>query len=110
FVLVRFHCFCSRFPLCVFLLFSVSSPRRCFLLSFPTRRSSDLDFVVFRFTVENSVETGNCIRSFQKGETPHDGYTRGLYYRGWEDRKSTRLNSSHVSISYAVFCLKKKIN
>src|SRR5437868_15028893 len=28
--------------------------------------------------------------------------------RGTEDRKSTRLNSSHVSISYAVFCLKKK--
>src|SRR5699024_11695334 len=28
---------------------------------------------------------------------------------GREDRKSTRLNSSHVSISYAVFCLKKKI-
>src|SRR5699024_3346186 len=27
----------------------------------------------------------------------------------WQDRKSTRLNSSHVSISYAVFCLKKKI-
>src|SRR5207249_10347340 len=27
---------------------------------------------------------------------------------GSEDRKSTRLNSSHVSISYAVFCLKKK--
>src|SRR5699024_12590025 len=27
---------------------------------------------------------------------------------GPEDRKSTRLNSSHVSISYAVFCLKKK--
>src|SRR5437868_11381021 len=26
-----------------------------------------------------------------------------------QDRKSTRLNSSHVSISYAVFCLKKKI-
>src|SRR5690349_23192152 len=26
------------------------------------------------------------------------------------DRKSTRLNSSHVEISYAVFCLKKKIN
>src|SRR5204863_5680369 len=27
-----------------------------------------------------------------------------------EDRKSTRLNSSHVEISYAVFCLKKKKN
>src|SRR2546430_8871598 len=26
----------------------------------------------------------------------------------WEDRKSTRLNSSHSQISYAVFCLKKK--
>src|SRR5207249_7782784 len=31
------------------------------------------------------------------------------YVIGFEDRKSTRLNSSHVSISYAVFCLKKKI-
>src|SRR5690554_7363174 len=28
--------------------------------------------------------------------------------KGKEDRKSTRLNSSHVRISYAVFCLKKK--
>src|SRR5690349_23664754 len=28
--------------------------------------------------------------------------------RSWPDRKSTRLNSSHVEISYAVFCLKKK--
>src|SRR5690625_6470611 len=28
--------------------------------------------------------------------------------RADEDRKSTRLNSSHVAISYAVFCLKKK--
>src|SRR6267378_4528149 len=29
-------------------------------------------------------------------------------FRGAKDRKSTRLNSSHVEISYAVFCLKKK--
>src|SRR2546430_5256069 len=28
--------------------------------------------------------------------------------RQWTDRKSTRLNSSHSQISYAVFCLKKK--
>src|SRR3712207_7604751 len=28
--------------------------------------------------------------------------------REWSDRKSTRLNSSHANISYAVFCLKKK--
>src|SRR5476651_2755561 len=30
--------------------------------------------------------------------------------RRWRDRKSTRLNSSHANISYAVFCLKKKKN
>src|SRR5438874_6847106 len=33
---------------------------------------------------------------------------RGGLRRGRRDRKSTRLNSSHVEISYAVFCLKKK--
>src|SRR5690625_6749919 len=32
----------------------------------------------------------------------------GGQYDDSEDRKSTRLNSSHVAISYAVFCLKKK--
>src|SRR5437879_11035995 len=31
-----------------------------------------------------------------------------LIVRPWQDRKSTRLNSSHRCISYAVFCLKKK--
>src|SRR5207302_10469120 len=35
----------------------------------------------------------------------------GLVFKGSHlDRKSTRLNSSHVKISYAVFCLKKKKN
>src|SRR5690349_23699891 len=33
-----------------------------------------------------------------------------LGHRARRDRKSTRLNSSHVEISYAVFCLKKKKN
>src|SRR3712207_7567644 len=33
-----------------------------------------------------------------------------LFERAEEDRKSTRLNSSHANISYAVFCLKKKKN
>src|SRR5690606_40878464 len=44
-------------------------------------------------------------------------HTRLKFMRQWgkvsafeiSDRKSTRLNSSHVKISYAVFCLKKKI-
>src|SRR5450432_3268267 len=39
-------------------------------------------------------------------EVRHAVY-RGLLY-GRKDRKSTRLNSSHDQISYAVFCLKKK--
>lgn len=42
------------------------------------------DFVVFRFTVENNVETETIIRQFMQGENPYKTYTRGLYYRGWE--------------------------
>src|SRR5690625_6118421 len=34
--------------------------------------------------------------------------TGQLVFKRMKDRKSTRLNSSHVAISYAVFCLKKK--
>src|SRR5438477_2901651 len=42
--------------------------------------------------------------------SPEDGLThqRVDIRASLEDRKSTRLNSSHMSISYAVFCLKKK--
>src|SRR3712207_8246089 len=38
------------------------------------------------------------------------GLARHPLELGREDRKSTRLNSSHGNISYAVFCLKKKSN
>src|SRR2546427_3124758 len=42
-------------------------------------------------------------------ETPPDGHRAGAAGdRYASDRKSTRLNSSHSQISYAVFCLKKK--
>src|SRR5690348_18177918 len=37
-----------------------------------------------------------------------DATEAGVRFTRTEDRKSTRLNSSHPSISYAVFCLKKK--
>src|SRR5947207_6259048 len=47
-----------------------------------------------------------------QGEHPfvlRDGYPGvALRRNAWLDRKSTRLNSSHTVISYAVFCLKKK--
>src|SRR2546430_11420996 len=39
---------------------------------------------------------------------PRDMYYRGFREKPGLDRKSTRLNSSHSQISYAVFCLKKK--
>src|SRR5690348_17970333 len=54
----------------------------------------------------------------QRGRGPIEGARRGLVFvqrailfavaQLGRDRKSTRLNSSHPSISYAVFCLKKK--
>src|SRR5438094_3781621 len=54
-------------------------------------------------------------RSLEQGGDPNtgDGFGRtplwaAVDYRNLEDRKSTRLNSSHRTISYAVFCLKKK--
>src|SRR5207249_11150898 len=47
----------------------------------------------------------NCPR---RAQTVADDFPGRLCFAGEEDRKSTRLNSSHVSISYAVFCLKKK--
>src|SRR5215216_3637222 len=56
---------------------------------FPTRRSSDL------------LRDGVKLRS-------QHSFRADLAYDGSEDRKSTRLNSSHQIISYAVFCLKKK--
>src|SRR3712207_7199395 len=48
-------------------------------------------------------------RDRRAGLTPPAGYRRlRLDSAAGRDRKSTRLNSSHANISYAVFCLKKK--
>src|SRR5262245_65038655 len=52
---------------------------------------------------------GATVRARRGGAIPgavHIEWTRNLTPEG--DRKSTRLNSSHLGISYAVFCLKKK--
>src|SRR5699024_12218793 len=72
------------------------------LHSFPTRRSSDLHVAIghTRYSTTGASEWQNAQPTL--GDTPAG--TVSL------DRKSTRLNSSHVSISYAVFCLKKKKN
>src|SRR5258707_13637311 len=53
-------------------------------------------------------------RSYRDGEDPSDADRDGAeqaedgHRAQRRDRKSTRLNSSHANISYAVFCLKKK--
>src|SRR5690606_39304375 len=49
-------------------------------------------------------ERGECLLDLSPGWLGR----RGLRLRFGQDRKSTRLNSSHVKISYAVFCLQQK--
>src|SRR5438874_9909380 len=65
------------------------------VLSFPTRRSSDL-------LVDRDVVQADGAEQL--------GQVRGAAAlgAGRRDRKSTRLNSSHVENTYSVFCLKKK--
>src|SRR2546430_10182297 len=70
---------------------------------FPTRRSSDLPAAVVEFLVLRAA-AGDAV-VFDAGEFPR---LIGRQKRAQIDRKSTRLNSSHSQISYAVFCLKKK--
>src|SRR5204863_12735 len=55
--------------------------------------------------VVGSPRSGTSILTWCLGQHPN---IVPLPESGWIDRKSTRLNSSHVEISYAVFCLKKK--
>src|SRR5207247_10679284 len=91
--------------------------------SFPTRRSSDLDLQSF-FDLSSlinatdrqplisrvpSVGSSPTFRERLRGAWQVPSYRSLLSARRLaEDRKSTRLNSSHEWISYAVFCLKKK--
>src|SRR5690606_41522800 len=92
------------------------------LHSFPTRRSSDLRLRAHRpqpfphgeaprpDPPERSRHRPVVIRPLTHRLRSSDPRTaRATHERSRAaDRKSTRLNSSHVKISYAVFCLKKK--
>src|SRR5207245_10945393 len=73
------------------------------LHSFPTRRSSDL---MKRILYQRFRGDKLCTSRFSGGLLLKAARYRACASR--TDRKSTRLNSSHGSISYAVFCLKKK--
>src|SRR5690625_6919583 len=64
---------------------------------------------------ERSLNTADTVKGFsdkleqQLGQLlQFDDGENAVKARNNQDRKSTRLNSSHVAISYAVFCLKKK--
>src|SRR5690625_6415620 len=72
-------------------------------------------------TFDSAISRGVIYLGYQKPDTRERGWFARLFglkkpkpaptsqYRLEQlDRKSTRLNSSHVAISYAVFCLKKK--
>src|SRR5690625_2624863 len=57
--------------------------------------------------------TADVYRPIIDDEANDFNYFRGNVYKSYidnSDRKSTRLNSSHVAISYAVLCMKKKVN
>src|SRR5207249_6878852 len=99
------------------------SPRHPPLPSFPTRRSSDLAAVSLQLPtrvlpVAGGGEGGPAwVPRAAGGAGEAEGEGGGVGGQPAArppaagprlDRKSTRLNSSHVSISYAVFCLKKK--
>src|SRR5690606_40898173 len=90
------------------------------LPSFPTRRSSDLmdmfQHALDRVDIQNH-SWGNAFPTLSRPSAMEavaisNAIENGRGGRGVlivrSDRKSTRLNSSHVKISYAVFCLKKK--
>src|SRR5437868_15429234 len=76
------------------------TPTTKFYTLFPTRRSSDL-------IVCGNDLYGGVPRLFNQ-VLSNFGMEFTYVDTSDADRKSTRLNSSHVSISYAVFCLKKK--
>src|SRR5207302_7525656 len=89
-------------------------PHHRALHSFPTRRSSDLACPTLRLLVTSRerLNIGAEIAWPVPPLAPPDAQQlfmeRARSAGAILDRKSTRLNSSHVKISYAVFCLKKK--
>src|SRR5439155_19627654 len=89
-----------------FFFYWYAAPRD--LHSFPTRRSSDL--AVARAAIEarsHYIDLADG-RQFVVGISSLNAQALAAGVTVTRDRKSTRLNSSHVAISYAVFCLKKK--
>src|SRR5699024_11967560 len=71
----------------------------------PTDSWDEIICVFGHFPTELRTKT---LQQIKKAVKPGGYFITEVYSHYQIDRKSTRLNSSHVSISYAVFCLKKK--
>src|SRR2546427_4130914 len=87
----------------------IRRPPRSTLFPYTTLFRSHLPFQRFGVEVEG-VEQGNGLSGLPEVDV-RDGramHQRQVMLEQPLDRKSTRLNSSHSQISYAVFCLKKK--
>src|SRR5947207_3962491 len=69
----------------------------------PPRRSTLFPYT----TLFRSIDIGLNIHAQRRFQLAIGGWNTEQYMEA-TDRKSTRLNSSHLGISYAVFCLKKK--
>src|SRR5207248_11041832 len=94
------------------ILFHLISPSFSFPTLRPPPRSTLFPYTtLFRSHPPVPVEAGpRCSSSWRRNSaavTRSSGWPAGRPGHG-RDRKSTRLNSSHRTISYAVFCLKKK--
>src|SRR5438067_9222264 len=88
----------------------IRRPPRSTLFPYTTLfRSQDQAVQSLRVSVLAARQRGECVDHVLLYGPPGLGKTTLAGIIANEDRKSTRLNSSHVSISYAVFCLKKKI-
>src|SRR5688572_32633218 len=81
----------------IFIVFFFDDTPTTEIYTFPTRRSSDLAFSYHHY----GAASIRCAGTEGMHQTTEAAALT-------EDRKSTRLNSSHSQISYAVFCLKKK--
>src|SRR5256885_16351479 len=94
-ILISIWCL-AGFPFLYFFFFFFNDTATTEIYTFPTRRSSDLN-------QEHAAEQA----ATERGPYAEPYRAAGLALSR-QDRKSTRLNSSHLVISYAVFCLKKK--
>src|SRR5438876_8526264 len=94
------------FPVSFYFFFYYSGAHRD-LHSFPTRRSSDLVGLA-AFRPQRTVGEPLAVDFDAPLLDQPVCLRRAGGRQSRRDRKSTRLNSSHPSISYAVFCLKKK--